>query len=121
RVRGLTTVAVLTIRGEPANAYRSANQAVDAARATDVDDALALGLSVRAQAGAVSGLSTSEQVEADVAEAVQCAERCGDAATYVYVLPIAAWTLLRSRTIDAGCLLLEEAIAVGEAADVAFH
>jgi predicted ATPase/DNA-binding CsgD family transcriptional regulator len=121
RVRGLTTVALLTIRGEPANAYRSASQAVDAARAADVDDALALGLSVRAQAGAVSGLSTSEQVDADVAEAVQCAERCGDAATYVYVLPLAGWTLLRSRTIDAGCLLLEEAIEVGEAADVAFH
>jgi len=121
RARGLTTVALMTIRSEPANAYRSASQAVDAARAADVDDALALGLSVRAQAGAVSGLSTLEQVDADVAEAVQYAEQCGDPATYVYVLPLAGWTLLRSRTIDAGCLLLEEAIEVGETADVAFH
>lgn len=121
RVRGLTTVALLTIRGEPANAYQSASQAVEAARAADVDDSLALGLSVRAQAGAVSGLSTSEQVDADVAEAVQRAEQSGDAATYVYVLPLAGWTLLRTRTIDAGCRLLEEAIEVGEAADVTFH
>lgn len=121
RVRGLITVALLTIRGEPANAYRSASQAVDAARAADMAGALALGLSVRAQAGAVSGLSTSEEVDTDVTEAVQHAERCGDAATYVYVLPLAGWTLLRSRTIEAGCRLLEEAAEVGEDADVAFH
>ena len=122
RVRGLTTAALLALGGgEPASAYRSASQAVDAARAADVGGALALGLSVRAQAGAVSGLSTSEQVDADVEEAVQHAEQCGDAATHAYVLALAGWTLLRSRTIDAGCRLLEQAIEVCEAAEVAFH
>jgi predicted ATPase/DNA-binding CsgD family transcriptional regulator len=122
RVRGLTTAALLALRGvEPASAYRSASQAVDAARAADVGGALALGLSVRAQAGAVSGLSTSEQVDADVEEAVKHAEQCGDAATHAYVLALAGWTLLRSRTIDAGCRLLEEAIEVCETAEVAFH
>ena len=121
RVRGLTTAALLAIRGEPANAYRSASQAVDAARAADGRGALSLGLIVRAQAGAVSGLSTSEQVDADVEEAVLHAEQCGDAATRAYVLPLAGWTLLRTRTIDAGCRLLDQAIEVGEAAGVAFH
>jgi predicted ATPase/DNA-binding CsgD family transcriptional regulator len=122
RVRGLTTAALLALGGgEPARAYRLASQAVDAARAADVGGALALGLSVRAQAGAVSGLSTSEQVDADVEEAVKHAEQCGDAATHAYVLALAGWTLLRSRTIDAGCRLLEQAIEVCEAAEVAFH
>ena len=102
RVRGLTTAALLAVRGEPAGAYRLACQAVDAARAADVGGALALGLSVRAQAGAVSGLSTSEQVDADVEEAIHHAEQCGDAATHAYVLAIAGWTLIRSRTIDSG-------------------
>ena len=83
--------------------------------------ALALGLIVRAQAGAVSGLSTSEQVDADVEEAVHHAEQCGDAATHAYVLPLAGWTLLRTRTIDAGSRLLNQAIDVGETAEVAFH
>jgi predicted ATPase/DNA-binding CsgD family transcriptional regulator len=122
RVRGLTTAALLALGGgEPARAYRLASQAVDAARAADVGGALALGLSVRAQAGAVSGLSTSEQVDADVEEAVKHAEQCGDAATHAYVLALAGWTLLRSRTIDAGRRLLEQAIEVSEAAEVAFH
>ncbi|HWC10396.1 MAG TPA: LuxR C-terminal-related transcriptional regulator, partial [Acidimicrobiales bacterium] len=121
RVRGLTTAALLALRGEPANAYRSASQAVDAARAADMRGALALGLIVRAQTGAVSGLSTSERVDADVAEAVEHAEQCGDAATHAYVLPLAGWTLLRTRTIDAGSRLLDQAIDVCEAAEVAFH
>jgi DNA-binding CsgD family transcriptional regulator len=86
-----------------------------------VGGALELGLSVRAQAGVVSGLSTSEQVDADVEEAVEHAEQCGDAATHAYVLALAGWTLLRSRTIDAGCRLLEQAIVVCEADEVAFH
>jgi predicted ATPase/DNA-binding CsgD family transcriptional regulator len=122
RVRGLTTAALLALVGnEPANAFRSASQAADAARAADADGALALGLSVRAQAGAVSGLSTSEQVHSDVEEAVASAEQCGDAATQVYVLAISGWTLLRTRSIDAGCRMLDEAIELCETADVAFH
>ena len=122
RVRGLITAALLALGGgEPVSAYRSASQAVDAARAADVGGAVALGLSVRASAGAVSGLSTSEQVDADVAEAVKHAEQCGDAATHAFVLALAGWTLLRSRTIAAGSRLLDRAIEVCEAADVAFH
>jgi predicted ATPase/DNA-binding CsgD family transcriptional regulator len=122
RLRGLTTAALLALRGgEPASAYRSASQVVDAARAADGGAALALALSVRSQAGAVSGLSTSEQVDADVEEAVKHAEQCGDAAAHAFVLLISGWTLLRSRTIDAGSRLCEQAIAVCETAEVAFH
>nr|WP_255426591.1 LuxR C-terminal-related transcriptional regulator [Pseudonocardia sp. C8] len=122
RVRGLTTAALLAIGGgDYAGAHRSASHAVEAARATGVDGALALGLSVRAQTGALAGLSTSAQVDADVEEAVGHAEQCGDAATHAYALAITGWTLLRSRTIDAGCSLLERAIEVCEADDVVFH
>jgi len=60
-------------------------------------------------------------VDADVEEAVQHAEQCGDAATHAYVLPLAGWTLLRTRTIDAGSRLLDQAIEVCETAEVAFH
>ncbi len=56
--------------------------------------ALALGLIVRGQAGAASGLSASQQVDADVEEAVEDAEQCGDGATHAYVLAIAGLTLL---------------------------
>jgi predicted ATPase/DNA-binding CsgD family transcriptional regulator len=122
RVRGLTTAALLALRGGEADyAHRSASQAVDAARAADMGGALALGLSVRAQAGAVSGLSTSDQVDADVEEAVEHAEECGDAAIHAWTLTLTGWTLLRSRTIDAGCRLLEQAIDVCETAEVAFQ
>jgi predicted ATPase/DNA-binding CsgD family transcriptional regulator len=122
RVRGLTTAALLALGGgELVSAHRLASQAVDAARAADDGGALALGLSVRASAGAVSGRSSSEQVDADVEEAIHHAGQCGDAATRAYALAIAGLTLLRSRSIDAGCRLLEEAVAVCEDAEVAFH
>ena len=122
RVRGLTTAALLALRGGEADyAHRSATRAVDAARAADQGGALALGLSARAQAGAVSGLSTSEQVCADAEEAVQHAEECGDPAILAWTLTLTGWTLLRSRTIHAGCRLLEQAIEVSENADVAFQ
>jgi len=122
RVRGLTTAALLALRGgEPDYAHRSASQAVDAARAADVSGALALGLSVRAQAGVLSGLSTSDQVDTDVEEAVEHAEECGDAAIHAWTLTLTGWTLLRSRTIDAGCRLLEQAIEVCANAEVAFQ
>ena len=56
RVRGLITAAALALAaGEPASAYRSASQAVDAARAADVGGALALGLGQRALSGAAVG------------------------------------------------------------------
>jgi len=122
RVRGLTTAALLALGGcEPANAHRSATQAVDAARAAGAVGALALGLIVRAQAGAMSGLSTSEQVDADVEEAIEHAERLRDAATQAYVLAMAGWTWLRSSTIDAGCRPCERAIEICEAAEFPFH
>jgi DNA-binding CsgD family transcriptional regulator len=122
RVRALTTATLLAMGGgEYASAHWSASRAVEAARAAGVGGALALGLSVLAQMGAVAGLSTSAQVDADVAEAVEHAERCGDPATHAYALAIDGWTLMRSRTIDAGCRLLEQAIEVCEANDVAFH
>ncbi|MGH2556404.1 MAG: ATP-binding protein, partial [Actinomycetota bacterium] len=121
RVRGLTTAALLALRGsEPDYAHRSASQAVDAARAAEVGGALALGLSVRAQAGALSGLSTNDQVDADDEEAVEHAEECGDAAIHAWTLTLGGWTL-HSRTIDAGCRLLEQAIEVCENAGVAFQ
>jgi predicted ATPase/DNA-binding CsgD family transcriptional regulator len=122
RVRGLTTAALLAIGGgRYASAHWSASQAVEAARAAGLGGALALGLSVRAQMGAVAGLSTSAQVDADVEEAIGRAERCGDAATHAYTLAISGWTLMRSRTIDAGCRLLEQAIELCEANVVVFH
>jgi predicted ATPase/DNA-binding CsgD family transcriptional regulator len=122
RARGLVTAALVASgRGQPASAYSSASQAVDAARAADVGGALALGLSVRAWSGVMSGLSTSEQVDADVEEAIEHAERCGDAAAHAYVLVFAGQALFRSRTIDAGRRLLERAIEVCEANEVAFH
>ena len=71
--------------------------------------------------GSLSGLSTSEQVDADVEQAVQHAERCGDASTHAYVLAFAGGALLRSRSIDAGCRLFEQAVEVCEANDLAFH
>ncbi|HSK53799.1 MAG TPA: LuxR C-terminal-related transcriptional regulator [Jiangellales bacterium] len=122
RVRGLTTAALLALRdGEPASAYRSSSQALAAGRAAEAGSAIALSLSVRAQAGATSGLSTNEQVDADIEESVQHAEQCGDAATHSYVLALDGWTRLRTRTIDAGRRLLEQAIEVSETAEVAFH
>ena len=86
----MTTAAALALAGcEPATAYRSASQAVDAARAADVGGALALGLGQRAFSGVLSGLSTSEQVDADVEQALHHGQRCGDATTHAYVLAFA--------------------------------
>ena len=90
RVRGLITAAALALASEePASAYRSASKAVDAARAADVGGALAVALGQRAFSGALSGLPTSAQVDADVEQAVQHAERCEDASTHAYVLAFA--------------------------------
>jgi predicted ATPase/DNA-binding CsgD family transcriptional regulator len=122
RVRGWLTAAALALAGsEPASAYRSASKAVDASRATDVGGARALALGQRAYSGALSGLSTSEQVDADVEEAVQHAQRCGDAPTHAYVLAFAAAAMFISRTIDAGCRLYEQAVEVCEANELAFQ
>lgn len=123
RVRGLMTAAGLALAvGEPASAYRSASQAVDTARAADVDSGvLAVVLGQRAYAGVLSGLSTSEQVDADVHQALRHAEPCDDAATNAFVLALAGATLFHSCSIDAGCRLFEQALEVCEANDLAFQ
>ena len=120
RVRGLTTAAALALaRWEPATAYRSADQAVDAARAADADGALGLGLARRAWVGALLGLLSSEQIDADVEEAVEHAAQCGDASTQAFILAHAGGTRFLSRSIDAGCRLFEQAVEVCGSADLA--
>jgi predicted ATPase/DNA-binding CsgD family transcriptional regulator len=123
RVRGsITAAALLAFAGwEPARAHRSASQAVEAARAADMGGALALGLAVRAWSGAVAGLSSSEQVDDDVDEAVQHARGCGDAVTHAFVLAFAGGARVLIGPIDAVCHLYEEAIEVCEANDLAFQ
>ncbi len=122
RVRGLITAAALALTtGEPASFHRSASQAVDAARADDVGGALAVALGQRALSGVLSGLSTSEQVDADVEQALQHGQRCEDASTHAYGLAFAGAALLYSRSIDAGCRLFEQAVEVCEANDLAFQ
>ena len=122
RVRGLMAAAGLALaNSEPASAYRSAGQAVAAARAADVGGALAVALGQRALSGALSGLSTSEHVEADVEQSVQHAQRCEDASTHAYVLALAGAALLHSRSIDAAYRLFEQAVDVCEANSLAFQ
>jgi predicted ATPase/DNA-binding CsgD family transcriptional regulator len=122
RVRGLMAAAALALAAsEPASAHRSASQAVEATRADDAGGALALGLGQRALSGVLSGLSTSEQVDADIEQALQHAQRCEDASTRAYVLAFAGGALLHSRSIDAGCSLFEQAVEVCEANDLAFQ
>ena len=116
RVRGLITAAGLALATcEPASFHRSASQAVAAARAADVGGALALALAQRALSGVQSGLSTSEQVAADVEQALRHAEGCEDASTHAYVLSCAGAALLHSHSIDAGYRLLRQGLDVCEA------
>ncbi len=122
RVRGLLTATTLAAGGsEFASACRLASRAVDASRAADVGGALAAALGLRAWMGAWSGRSTSEQVDADLEEAVQLAERGEDAATHAYVLVMAGGALFVRRTIDAGCDLLEQAVEVCETNQLVFQ
>jgi DNA-binding CsgD family transcriptional regulator len=120
RVRGLITAAALAL-AEPASFHRSASQAVAAARAADAGGALAVALGQRALSGVLSGLSTNEQVDADVEQALQLAKRCEDASTHAYALAFTGAALLHSRSIDAGCRLFEQAAEVCEANDLAFQ
>jgi DNA-binding CsgD family transcriptional regulator len=122
RVRGLIAAAGLALAVcEPVNAHRSATQAVDAARAADVGGALAVGLGQRAWAGAMSGLSTSEQVDADAEQALVHAERCGDPSIHAYVLAFVGAAMFCARSIDAGCRVFEQAVEVCEANDLTFQ
>jgi DNA-binding CsgD family transcriptional regulator len=120
RVRGLNAAAALAL-SEPASFHRSASQAATLARTSDVDGALAVALAQRALSGILSGLSSNEQVEADVEEALQRAKRCGDASTHAHVLQFAGAALFHSRSIDAGYHLFQQGVEVCEANDVAFH
>jgi predicted ATPase/DNA-binding CsgD family transcriptional regulator len=120
RVRGLNAAAALAL-SEPASFHRSARQAATLARTADVDGALAVALAQRALSGILSGLSSSEQVEADVEQALQRAKRCEDASTHAHVLQFAGAALLHSRSIDAGYHLFQQGMEVCEANDLAFH
>jgi len=122
RVRGLITAAGLALgTHEPASFYRSASQAVAAARAADAGGALALALAQRALSGVLSGLSTNEQVAADVEQALRHAERCEDPSTHAYVLTCAGAALLHSHSIDAGHRLMQQGLDVCEASNLTFH
>jgi len=122
RVRGLNTAAALALATcEAASFHRSARQAVAVARAADVGGALAVALSQRALSGILSGLSTNEQVEADVEEALQLAKGCGDASTHAHVLQFAGAALLHSRSLDAGYHLFEQDVEVCEGNGLTFH
>ena len=122
RVRGLTAAAGLAFAsGDLVSFHRSASQAVDAARAADLAGALAVGLAHRALSGVLSGLSTNEQLDDDVEQALQLAERCGEAEICAYVLSFAGASLLHSRSIDAGYRLFQQGVTVCEANDLAFH
>ncbi len=122
RVRGLNTAAALAFATcEGASFHRSATQAVAAARAADVGGALAVALAQRALSGTFSGLSSNEQVEADVEQALQLAKQCEDASTHAHVLQFAGAALLISRSIDAGYHLFQQDVQVCEANGLAFH
>ncbi|HEX9767345.1 MAG TPA: LuxR C-terminal-related transcriptional regulator, partial [Nitriliruptorales bacterium] len=68
-----------------------------------------------------SGLSTSEQMDADVDRSLQLAKQCEDASTQAHVLQFAGAALLHSRSIDAGYHLFQQDVEVCEANDLAFH
>ncbi len=122
RVRTLLTAGALALAGwEPALAHGSASRAVDAARAAAADGPLAVALGQRAWAGAVSGLSTNEQVDADVQQALELAQRCEDASTRAFVLALAGGARFCGHSIDAGCRLFEEVVELCEADDLAFQ
>ena len=122
RVRALLAAAALAFANcEPVSCYRSASQAVDAARAADLRGALAAGLADRALSGVLAGLSTSEEVDGDVEEALDLAKGCGDPETHAYVLQFTGAALLHSRSIDAGFRLFQQGVEVCEANDLAFH
>ena len=122
RAEGLITAAALAgDGGEYASAYRSAKQAVAAARTADAVSVLAVGLGLRAWMGVMSGRSTREQTEVDAQEAFRLAKRCEDASTRAFVLQLAGAAPLYSRSIDAGCRHFERAMEVCKANDLAFQ
>ncbi|MDX1621697.1 MAG: NB-ARC domain-containing protein, partial [Nitriliruptorales bacterium] len=122
RVRGLNTAAALALAAyEPASFHRSASQAVAAAKDADADGALAVALAQRALSGALSGSSTSEEVEADAEQALQLTSRSRDVSARAHVLQFAGAAILHHRSIDAGYQLLQQAVEVCETNDLTFH
>ena len=122
RVRGLNAAAALAFASyEPAGFHRSADRAVAVARRAEGGGALALALGQRALSGALSGMSTGDQVDADVQQALELVERCQDASTSAHVLQFAGAALVHSRSIVAGYQLLRRAVEVCEANDLVFH
>ena len=122
RAQGLLTAGALAFAGnELTRAYRSADPAVEAARAAEDDGALARSLAQRAVYGALSGRSSSGQLDADVEHAAQLAQRCAEAPTHAYVLALAGAALLHVRSIDEGCRLFEQAAEVCEDNDLAYQ
>jgi predicted ATPase/DNA-binding CsgD family transcriptional regulator len=117
RVRSLTTAAYLAAgSGEFGSAHDAADRAVDAARAADVGGPLAAALGMRAWMGAESGRSTSEQVDADVDEAVQLAGQCGEATTHAFALMSSGAAVGCSRSIDGANRFYDRAVEVCETA-----
>jgi DNA-binding CsgD family transcriptional regulator len=123
RVRGLNAAAGLALAScEAASFHRSADQAVAVARAAaDVGDATAVALAQRALSGVLSGLSTREEVDADVEQALELAKQCQDPATHAHVLQFVGAAVLHSRSIDAGYDLFQQGVKVCEADDLSFH
>ena len=122
RVRGFTTAASLAlVAWNPAGAYRSASQAVDASLAAELGSAVALGLGQRAYSGVLSGYAASEQVDADVEQVRRLAERCEDVSTRAFALAFAGATLLYGRSIDDALHVFEQAVEVCEANELAFQ
>jgi predicted ATPase/DNA-binding CsgD family transcriptional regulator len=123
RARGLNAAAGLALAScEAVSFHRSADEAVVVARAAAVEKGgLAVALAQRALSGVLSGLSTGEQVDADVEESLLLAKKCEDPATHAHVLQFAGAARLHSRSIDAGLELFQQGVEVCEANDLAFH
>ncbi len=122
RARMLATAAALAgDGGEFARAYQYVSQAVDAARAAEVSGALPTAVGLRAFIGVVSGLSSGQQLDADVEEAIRLAEECEDAVTRAFTLVNTASGLLIGRTLDGGYRLLQQVLEVCEAHELTFQ
>ena len=129
RVRGLNAAAGLALAScEAASFHRSADEAVAVvarttagAGAAGAGAPAAVALAQRALSGVLSGLSTSEQVGADVEQSLQLADQCDDPSTRAHVLQFAGAALLHSRSIDAGAELFELGVEVCETNGLSFH
>ena len=121
RARGLVTASlVIGASGHATMAHDLADRAVSVARTLEGQDTLALGLVLRALEGLWSGLAGSEAIAADTDEAVALAERLEDDDTRAIVLAFAGLTACDGLSIGDGVKLLEQTLAVCQAAGVGF-